>query len=74
MKEDVGIVSLRQPNSMDDPLTETAREGARQMLAAALRAEAASDWPRISCPTDGGNVRAVWKRRRPQDSDGYRGA
>ncbi len=40
MKEDTGIVPLRQPNSVDDPLTEIAREGARRMLAAALRAEA----------------------------------
>ena len=40
MKEDTGVVPLRQPNSVDDPLTEIAREGARRMLAAALRAEA----------------------------------
>ena len=30
----------RQPESVDDPLTEIARDGARRMLAAALRAEA----------------------------------
>ena len=40
MKEDIGIVPLRQPDSVDDPLNEIAREGARRMLAAALRAEA----------------------------------
>ena len=32
MKEDTGIVPLRQPNSVEDPLTEIAREGARRML------------------------------------------
>ena len=33
MKEDSGLFPLRQPDSVDDPLTETAREGARRMLA-----------------------------------------
>ena len=40
MEEDTDIIPLRQPRSVDDPLTEIAREGARRMLAAALRAEA----------------------------------
>jgi transposase-like protein len=40
MKNDTDIIPLRQPHSLDDPLTEIAREGARRMLAAALRAEA----------------------------------
>ena len=40
MREDTDIIELRQPHSVDDPLTEIAREGARRMLAAALRAEA----------------------------------
>lgn len=40
MTEDTKITDFRQPHSVDDPLTEIAREGARQMLAAALRAEA----------------------------------
>jgi len=42
MSEDTTITPLRQPGSILDPLTEIAREGARQMLAAALKAEAAS--------------------------------
>lgn len=42
MKDDTTITPLHQPGSMIDPLTEIAREGARQMLAAALKAEAAS--------------------------------
>ena len=40
MKDDTMITPLHQPGSILDPLTEIAREGARQMLAAALRAEA----------------------------------
>ena len=42
MKDATTITQLHQPGSIIDPLTEIAREGARQMLAAALRAEAAS--------------------------------
>lgn len=40
MKKTTDIIALRQPESVDDPLTEIARDGARRMLAAALRAEA----------------------------------
>jgi transposase-like protein len=39
MKEDTSIVRFRQPGSVEDPLTEIAREGARRMLATALEAE-----------------------------------
>ena len=42
MKDDTTITPLHQPGVILDPLTEIAREGARQMLAAALKAEAAS--------------------------------
>jgi putative transposase len=42
VKDDTTITPLDQPGSIIDPLTEIAREGARQMLAAALKAEAAS--------------------------------
>lgn len=42
MKDDTTITPLHQPGSILDPLTEIAREGARRMLMAALRAEAAS--------------------------------
>ncbi|PYF08667.1 hypothetical protein C8J30_11286 [Rhodobacter viridis] len=41
MSDDTTITPLRQPGSILDPLTEIGREGARQMLAAALKAEAA---------------------------------
>jgi len=40
MKNATDIIALRQPESVDDPLTEIARDGARRMLAAALRAKA----------------------------------
>ena len=39
MKEDSSIIRLRQPGSVEDPLTEIAREGARRMLVTALEAE-----------------------------------
>jgi hypothetical protein len=40
MTNNTDIITLRQPESVGDPLTEIARDGARRMLAAALRAEA----------------------------------
>src|SRR5690606_14721113 len=40
MEKTTDIIPLRQPESVEDPLTEIARDGARRMLAAALRAEA----------------------------------
>jgi putative transposase len=39
MKNDTSVVPLRQPDSVEDALTEIAREGARRMLATALEAE-----------------------------------
>ena len=36
------VIAFRQPEAIDDPLTEVAREGARGMLAQVLIAEAAS--------------------------------
>ena len=40
MKEDTTVIPFRHANSIEDPLTEIAREGARRMLAEALKAEA----------------------------------
>ena len=42
MTDDTTIISFRQPGSIIDPLTEIARDGARRMLMAALKAEADS--------------------------------
>ena len=40
MSRDTIVIPFRQPDAMDDPLTEVAREGARRMLAQVLIAEA----------------------------------
>ena len=40
MKDDTTIIPFHQPDSVSDPLTGIAREGARRMLAEALKAEA----------------------------------
>jgi putative transposase len=40
MLKDTTVIRFRQPDAIDDPLTELAREGARRMLAQALVAEA----------------------------------
>ncbi|PTM49103.1 IS256 family transposase [Phreatobacter oligotrophus] len=40
MSRDSTVIQLRQPDAIDDPLTEVAREGARRMLATVLIAEA----------------------------------
>jgi len=40
MSRDSTVIPFRQPDAIDDPLTELAREGACRMLAQALIAEA----------------------------------
>ena len=40
MKEDSTVVRLRQPDELDDPLTEILRQGARRLLAQAVEQEA----------------------------------
>ena len=40
MSRDTTVIPFRQPDVIDDPLTELAREGARRMLAQVLVAEA----------------------------------
>ena len=40
MSRDTTVIQLRQPEAIDDPLTEVAREGARRMLATVIVAEA----------------------------------
>ena len=40
MSRDSNVLQFRQPDTIDDPLNELAREGARRMLAQALIAEA----------------------------------
>jgi hypothetical protein len=56
MSRDSTVIPFRQPDAIDDPLTELAREGARRMLAQALIAEADAfvamwkekNWSRLS--------------------------
>jgi transposase-like protein len=40
MSENINVVALRQPNEVDDPLTNILRSGARQLLAQAVEMEA----------------------------------
>ena len=40
MSRDTNVLRFRQPDTIDDPLNELAREGARRMLAQAMIAEA----------------------------------
>ena len=40
MSRDTTVIAFRQPDIIDDPLTELAREGARRILAQVLVAEA----------------------------------
>src|SRR5512143_1887579 len=40
MSRDTTVIQLRQPDAIDDPLSELAREGARRMLGQVLIAEA----------------------------------
>ena len=40
MSRDTTVIPFRQPDAIEDPLTEVAREGARRMLAQVLIAEA----------------------------------
>jgi hypothetical protein len=42
MFRDTTVIAFRQPEAIDDPLSELAREGARRMLAQVLIAEADS--------------------------------
>jgi transposase-like protein len=53
MLRDTTVVPFRQPDAIDDPLTELAREGARRMLAHALIAEAdafVAQWKDLKLP------------------------
>ena len=42
MPRDTTVIAFRQPEAINDPLTEVAREGSRRMLAQVLIAEADS--------------------------------
>ena len=53
MSRDTTVIPFRQPEAIDDPLTEVAREGARRMLAQVLIAEAdafVAQWKDLRLP------------------------
>ena len=53
MSRDTTVIAFRQPDAVDDPLTELAREGARRMLAQVLIAEAdafVALWKNVKLP------------------------
>jgi len=67
MSRDSTVIPFRQPDAIDDPLTELAREGARRMLAQALIAEAeafVAQWKDLKLPD--GRDRVVRHGHGPQ--------
>src|ERR1700740_2488201 len=67
MLKDTTVVRFRQPDAIDDPLTELARERARRMLAQALMAEAdafVAQWKDLKLPD--GRDRVVRHGHGPQ--------
>src|ERR1700722_323354 len=65
MSRDTTVIPFRQPEAIDDPLTEVAREGARRMLAQVLNAEAdafVAQWKDLKFPD--GRDRVVHGPRR----------
>ena len=67
MSRDSTVIPFRQPDAIDDPLTELAREGARRMLAQALIAEAdafVAQWKGLKLPD--GRDRVVRHGHGPQ--------
>src|SRR5580698_510246 len=67
MSRDTTVIPFRQPEAIDDPLTEVAREGARRMLAQALIAEAdafVGQWKDLKLPD--GRDRVVRHGHGPQ--------
>ena len=76
MKNDTDILPFRQSDSITDPLTELAREGARRMLAEALKAEADAFVASFagSAPGRGvgGRARSLWLSAARGRSGGHR--
>ena len=67
MSRDSTVIPFRQPDAIDDPLTELAREGARRMLARALIVEAdafVAQWKDLKLPD--GRDRVVRHGHGPQ--------
>ncbi len=45
MNEPINVVRLRQPDDIDDPLTDVLRAGARRLLAQAVELKPKPSWP-----------------------------
>ena len=74
MSRDTTVIAFRQPDDIDDPLTELAREGARRMLAQVLIAEAdafVAMWKDLKLPD--GRDRIVRHGHGPRSHDPDRG-
>ena len=59
MSRDTTVIAFRQPDNINDPLTELAREGARRMLAQVLVAEAdafVAMWKDLKLPDGRGRI------------------
>ena len=72
MSTDTAVIAFRQPEAIDDPLSDLAREGARQMLAQVLIAEADSfvaRWKDLKAI----NHKTLPARRRPPRCLRYKG-
>jgi hypothetical protein len=71
MSRDTTVIPFRQPDAIDDPLSEVAREGARRMLAQVLIAEAdafVAQWKDVKLPD--GRDRVVRHGHGPQRRNG----
>src|SRR5688572_6507112 len=67
MKDDTSSIPLRQPGSVEDPLTEIAWEGARRMLVTALEAEIEAFLDGFSeARFEDGRRRVVWHGHGPE--------
>ena len=75
MNETSNIVALRQPDDIDDPLTNILRAGARQLLAQAVEIEVETFLATVKDLklADGrARVRATWLRPGANDCDRHR--
>jgi hypothetical protein len=73
MPRDTTVIAFRQPEAINDPLTEVAREGARRMLAQVLIAEAHSfvaRWKDLKLPDGSQRARILWAPARCVDHAG----
>ena len=67
MEQSTNVVRLRQPDDVDDPLTEVLRAGARQLLARAVELEVEAFLAeRADLKLPDGRARLVWHGHGPE--------